>query len=335
MSTFLSLGTALVAIIALTLIGYLGAGVAGLHTLFGVVIPYAAIALFLAGFVWRIVRWMKTPVPFNIPTTCGQQQSLDWIKPERIENPQSKFDVVIRMALEVLFFRSLFRNTSAELKDGPKLVYGSNKYLWAAGLAFHYTFLVIFLRHLRFFLEPSPAFVHWMEVFDGFFQIGVPILFISDVIIVAAVSYLFLRRIVVPQIRYISLPADYFPLLLILGIAFSGVLMRYFMKVDLVAVKELTLGLVTFSPVVPESIGSIFYIHVLFVSALFAYFPFSKLMHLGGVFLSPTRNMQANSRAFRHINPWNPEVEVHTYKEWEEEFGDKLKQVGIPLDNEE
>ena len=46
---------------------------------------------------------------------------------------------------------------------------------------------------------------------------------------------------------------------------------------------------------------------------LFAYFPFSKLMHMGGVFLSPTRNLANNNRMRRHVNPWNPEVEVHTY----------------------
>ena len=51
------------------------------------------------------------------------------------------------MALEVLFFRSLFRNTKTELRDGPQLSYGSTKWLWAAGLAFHYTFLVVLVAY--------------------------------------------------------------------------------------------------------------------------------------------------------------------------------------------
>ena len=68
------------------------------------------------------------------------------------------------------------------------------------------------------------------------------------------------------------------------------------------------------------------------VSVLFAYFPFSKLMHLGGVFLSPTRNLANTNRMRRHVNPWNPEVEVHTYQQWEEEFRDKLQAAGIPLE---
>jgi nitrate reductase gamma subunit len=68
------------------------------------------------------------------------------------------------------------------------------------------------------------------------------------------------------------------------------------------------------------------------VSVLAVYFPFSKLMHFGGVFLSPTRNLANNSRRKRHINPWNQPVQTHTYREWESEYEDKLKLAGIPLD---
>jgi nitrate reductase gamma subunit len=43
-----------------------------------------------------------------------------------------------------------------------------------------------------------------------------------------------------------------------------------------------------------------------FVSVLLAYFPFSKLMHLGGVFLSPTRNMTGNTREGSAREPLEP-----------------------------
>ena len=55
-------------------------------------------------------------------------------------------------------------------------------------------------------------------------------------------------------------------------------------------------------------------------------------MHMGGVFLSPTRNLANNSRMRRHVNPWNYPVKVHTYEEWEEEFRDKMKAAGLPLE---
>ena len=54
-------------------------------------------------------------------------------------------------------------------------------------------------------------------------QIGVPLLYMTDVVLVVSVTYLFIRRVTIPQVRYISLAADYFPLFLILGIACTGV----------------------------------------------------------------------------------------------------------------
>ena len=84
-----------------------------------------------------------------------------------------------------------------------------------------------------------------------------------------------------------------------------------------------------------QEIGSVFYIHVFFVSVLLMYFPWSKLMHMGGIFLSPTRNMANNSRAVRHVNPWNYPVKVHTYEEYEDDFREKMIEAGLPVDKKE
>jgi nitrate reductase gamma subunit len=167
---------------------------------------------------------------------------------------------------------------------------------------------------------------------DGFFQIRAPVLLASDVVIVAALVFLLQRRLRNPRVRYVSLYADYFALFLLLGIAVSGILMRYFSHVDLEGVKELALGLVTFSPVVPATVAPVFLVHLTLVSTLFVYFPFSKLVHMGGIFLSPTRNLANDSRRRRHVNPWDYPVKVHTYQEWEEEFHDKIKAAGLPLE---
>lgn len=324
----------LFAVVALSVLAVAGVSMANMQYLFGVVIPYAALATFVVGIIYRVVKWGRSPVPFCIPTTCGQQKSFPWIKQNKIENPSSTGWVIVRMALEVLFFRSLFRNVKTELRDGPKLVYGSDKWLWLAGLAFHWSFLIIFIRHFRFFSTSVPFPIQMIEGLDSFLQIGVPLLYMTDAVILAAVTYLFIRRVYLPSVRYISLPADYFPLFLIFGIAVSGVLMRYFIKVDIVGVKQLAMGLVSLSPVVPKGIGSVFYVHLFLISVLFAYFPFSKLVHMAGVFMSPTRNMPNNSRMVRHINPWNHPVHVHTYEEYENDFRDKMKSAGIPVEKE-
>nr|WP_245590025.1 sulfate reduction electron transfer complex DsrMKJOP subunit DsrM [Desulfonatronum lacustre] len=319
----------------MSLFVYLGAGLLGLQAIFGIVVPYAAILVFLIGFTMRVLGWAKSPVPFRIPTTAGQQKSLDWIKPSKIDSPYTTWGVVGRMAMEVLLFRSLFRNTKAEITEG-KLAYGSNKWLWLGGILFHYTFLTIVIRHLRFFTEPVPYFVQALESIDGMLQIGSPVIYQTDVILVAALLFLLVRRLASPQLRYISLPADYFPLFLILGIALSGIMMRYFaiFKVDLMSVKVLAMGLATFTPTIPEGIGVMFFIHLFLFSVLLAYFPFSKLMHLGGVFLSPTRNLPNDSRMVRHVNPWNAPVKVHTYEHYEDDFREKMIEADLPVEKQ-
>ncbi|MDA8101100.1 MAG: sulfate reduction electron transfer complex DsrMKJOP subunit DsrM [Nitrospiraceae bacterium] len=324
-----------VAVLLLVAIGYMG-GSAGSTSrfLFGVVAPYSAFAIFVVFMIVRILKWASSPVPFRIPTTAGQQKTLPWIKDSKIENPSSVFGVVIRMALEVLVFRSLFRNLKTQLHEGGRLAYGEAKWLWMAGLAFHYSFAIILFRHLRFFLEKVPYPIQLVESLDSFLQIGAPLLYLTDVALLGAVTYLFIRRVALPQVKYISLIADYFPLFLIFAIGATGVLMRYFTKTDIVGVKTLAMGLISFNPAVPETIGAMFYTHVFLLSVLFAYFPFSKLVHMGGVFMSPTRNMANTSREKRHINPWNYPVHVHTYEEYENDFRDKMKEAGLPVEKE-
>lgn len=345
MNFILSIVVSLVAVVVLVLVPWIGVGALDLRGLFGIFVPYLAMALFFGGIVWKVISWAKSPVPFRIPTTAGQQWSFPWIKYSRIDNPQGTVGVILRMIFEVLTFRSLFRNTALEYrtKDGyPKLDYRWEKWLWIAALVFHYSFLVIFLRHFRFFMEPVPSFVHILERLDGFLQmgvlpirgLGVPGVFLTDMLLMLAVTYLFIRRIYVHQTRYISLPADYFPLLLILAIGKTGILMRYFFRVDITAVKELAVGLFKFSPKVPEGIGVIFFIHLFLICCLIAYIPFSKIVHMAGVFLSPTRNLSNNSRVKRHINPWNYPVKYRTYEEYEDEFRDLMVEAGLPVEKQ-
>ncbi len=324
------------AVIFLVVIAWLGSQIPGMEYLFGVALPYLAFVIFVGGFLCKVIGWAKIPVPFSIQTSCGQGKSLDFIKHDRLEAPDTTAEVVGRMFLEIVCFRSLFRNTKSQIHDGPHVTYESHKWLWLWALIFHYSFLVLVLRHLRLFLDPVPFWIPWLEFGDGIFQLGAPGLYVTDVLIVAAVGYLFLRRVWNANIRYISLINDYFPLLLILGIALTGILMRYFLRtdIDIINIKRLAVGLVTFSPVISDEIGAIFYIHLFLVCVLFMYFPFSKLMHMGGVFMSPTRNMKNNTRAVRHINPWNPDIKPHSYAGYEDEFREFMVDNGIPVEKE-
>lgn len=326
----------LAAVFLLFLVAYTGSG-AGLGWFFGIVFPYLAIIAFLVGFVIKVMGWARSAVPFRIPTTCGQQKSLPWIKQNRIDNPDTASGVFIRMLLEIFLFRSLFRNTKAAFNhnESNRITYSWEIFLWVAALAFHYAFLVVLIRHFRFFTSPVPSCVQFLEALDGIVQLGLPGLFLSGVVLPAAALFLLARRLFDQKVRYISQASDFFPLFLILGIAITGISMRYFTKVDIIAVKEMTMGLVTFSPTIPDGVANLFYAHLFLVSILFAYFPASKLMHLGGVFLSPTRNMANNTRAKRHVNPWNYDVPIHTYEQYEDHFRDKMIEAGLPVEKKE
>ena len=122
---------------------------------------YGAAASSLGGLCWRIWRWGVTPEPFQIPTTTGQQPSIEGIAASRIESPSTRWGVVARMALELFLFRSLFRNTAAGPTFGSgevaaRPIFLERKGLWLGALAFHWSLLVVVVRHLRLLVEPPP-----------------------------------------------------------------------------------------------------------------------------------------------------------------------------------
>lgn len=225
---------------------------------------YSASVVFLGGFLYKIYGYAATPAPLKIPTTPA---------------PITKSGVALRMAGEVLLFTSLFKG---------------NKWTWLGGYVFHAAFAVVIFRHLRYFIQPVPDLMAYLN----------PTGIWAGVVLLGAAGYLFLRRIYVDRVKYISSGADYFALILIGLIAATGLLMKFAMRTDVMGVKEFTLGLVTFSPAnMPGDF--MFIIHFTLVLALMVYFPFSKLMHLGGIFFSPTRNQVDDCRERRHINPWS------------------------------
>ena len=63
----------LIAVIVLFLIAYAGTQQgAGLQLVFGIIVPYLAVILFVVGFARRVMGWARSAVPFRITTTGGQ-----------------------------------------------------------------------------------------------------------------------------------------------------------------------------------------------------------------------------------------------------------------------
>jgi nitrate reductase gamma subunit len=295
---------------------------------------YAAAVSCVSGLAWRVWVWAATPEPFQIPTTSGQQRSLSGISASRVESPATVMGVVGRMCLEGLLFRSLFRNTTAGPTPGgrerwPGLVFPEHKALWLGAMAFHWSLLVVVVRHLRLFIDPVPRVVAGLAAVDGFFEVGSPVWYVTDVVVVVALAYLLLRRLRDPLLRYLTLPADYLALGTLMAVTGTGIVLRYGARADLVAVRRFTLGLVAFAPASLPEPGTWLVAHLLSVACLLAMLPFTKLMHAAGLWLSPTRNQPNDSRRRRHVNPWNAPVAVHGYEAWQDEFRDKLRIAGL------
>lgn len=328
----------LFAVLGLVVAVRVAAGWGPAQPLLGVVLPYGAAVVFLGGLAWRVLSWARSPVPFNITTTCGQQYSLPWIRSSRLDNPHTQWGVAGRLALETLLFRSLLRNVRHEWvegePEGARLVYRASPALWIGAVVFHYSLLLVLLHHARFFLDPLPRWLDGVAALDSFFRVGSVAFFLSGITLLVAVAFLLARRFYLPWLRYLSLPADYFPLYLLLGVALTGGLMHYSLRTDIPAVKDYCLGLARLHPVASAGLGPVFQVHLALVSVLFAYLPFSKLVHMVSLPLSPTRNLPGAGRMRHHENPWNYPVKVHSYEEYENEYRGKMKAAGIPVEKE-
>jgi len=111
------------------------------------------------------------------------------------------------------------------------------------------------------------------------------------------------RRFLVERVRYITGPSDHLMLLLLIGIAASGLMMKYVVHTDIVAVKAFALGLIHFNWQ-PLPADPVLLVHLGLVLILMFIFPVSKLLHAPGVFFSPSRNQVDNPREKRHLAPW-------------------------------
>ncbi len=227
-----------------------------------------ATLLLIVGLAVNIYQYAKVPAPLKIPTMPA---------------PLTKTGVGFRLFREVAFFESLFK---------------SNKWIWLFGYIFHIALLLVLLRHIRYFQSDVWWWVTLIQPFGIY----------AGFAMFLALSALFLRRIIIARMRYISSPSDYLMLLLLLGIAISGLAIKFVSPTDIIAVKSYMLGLLRLHigdlPTHPALL-----IHLGLVALLMIIFPISKLLHGVGIFFSPTRNQVDNSRTKRHIATWAKKLE--------------------------
>jgi nitrate reductase gamma subunit len=294
---------AIAAVAVILLAGIITASVPWLRTPASVAISYVSVGVFVAGISYRFALWAKSSVPFCVPVTCGQQASLPGLRHDRLDNPNTSSGAALRVAMEVLFFRSLLREHRPETRNGV-LVYPSDRRLWLVSIAFHYALLVVMLRHLPLLFEPVPRMLIALGRIDDFSLFGAR-LSLSGLLLLVSLCALLFRRLWNARVRFISLFTDHFALLLLFAISASGELLHSSGQKDLEAIKQFAHSLSAFHPAMHAVIPPLFLVHRLLVGALLIYFPFSKLMHIGGIVLNPVYNLANDSRARMHINPWD------------------------------
>ncbi len=229
---------------------------------------YVATAILVIGVARKIFIYARTPQPLKIPTTPA---------------PTTRLGVAARMVREVTVFESLFK---------------SNKWTWLFGWIFHFCLLVELIWHLRYFTEPVLFFLPWLQWFINFTGYGM----------VLGLLGLWGRRFLVDRVRYISSPSDHLMLALLVAIGASGLIMKFIVHTDIVALKAFFLGLMTFQwQALPAD--PVLLIHLTLVATLMIVFPVSKLLHAPGVFFSPTRNQVDNPREKRWVAGWSAKID--------------------------
>ena len=225
---------------------------------------YLAVSLCIFGLTIKVLQYARTPAPLKIPTAPA---------------PLTRFGSVLRLMREVLLFSSLFR---------------ANKWTWLFGWLFHWSLLLLFIRHLPYFWPgEAPDFLNKVEILK---YASWPLIF--------GLLGLLGRRFFVDRVRYISSPSDYLLLVLLIFIAVTGSLMTFaHYYPDMGMVYSYAEGLITFNwSELPSQ--SIFLAHIFMVFVLIAIFPISKMLHAPGIFFSPTINQIDDARKKRHISDW-------------------------------
>ncbi|MGI6091880.1 MAG: respiratory nitrate reductase subunit gamma [Veillonellaceae bacterium] len=224
--------------------------------LIGQVLPYLAAGVFLAGMIWRIATWLKCPVPFKLTMFPA---------------PADTAGRVLAISKELILFDSLRR---------------SEQGLWLWAWLMHIGLFAVVGGHivgisqlgLQFTalgMSPSQSVAMSAALGTG-----------AGILLLGALIVLFYRRTAVPEVKRMSNPADYFDILLLLAIVISGMHMRLTtLEVDLAAIRSYMAGLITFCPAAAPQ-NWIFLSHFFLVNILLIYFPFSKLVHLAGFFVT-------------------------------------------------
>jgi len=220
------------------------------------VMVYVAVAVFIGGSIYRIVKWLRTP---KSPVRQGM-----------FPQPESSAGRLLKMGKDSFIF--------------PQVL-DTDRWMWFFVIGMHLAGIGLFFGHLRLLFEITPLYnalgAGGMEKLANWAggAIGIS-LFI-------AFTYFLLRRFKSPY-RELSVPEDYLLLVLILMLVLLGDHLRLTQPFDLATYREYMSSLLHFKPSFPATIALqparwVLVGHIFTANLLLIYFPFSKLVHsIGG-----------------------------------------------------
>jgi nitrate reductase gamma subunit len=219
--------------------------------------PYIAVIVLIGGTAYQMVSWsQRKPVPAHLSL---------------FPRPESRLGRLGDALVDLFTLKGLIK---------------VNTLLWAGGFIMHVGLLLLIVGHIRvvtdfYFLWDL---IGWGEEELHTFSLVAGLT--AGFLFMIPLFYLFLRRFS-GSVKFLSTPEDYFVLVLLVGIAVTGMHMRMVLEVEQEAMRRFMQGLYVLSwKEVPESAGVSFLWHFALVQLLMIYFPFGKLLHTIGSILN-------------------------------------------------
>jgi nitrate reductase gamma subunit len=199
--------------------------------IFLVITAYTCIAIFLWRVLWRLLLLYKT--------SKDSEEKLYSV------HKTSAF-LMFKMIGDIFFLTRLFR---------------MNKPLWIGEWVFHSAFLLVLLRHMRYFLYPVPEWVLWFQT-PGIY---------AGYVLPLSLIYILIMKLGIEKKTYFS-SYNFFLLLLLLSASVTGIVMKDFLRADLVEIKYFVFNILTIKPIrAPNSV--LFIIHFILTFVFLASLP--------------------------------------------------------------
>ncbi len=229
---------------------------------------YLAISVFIFGTIYVLARWLFTKKGPS-GTFLGFRNMFTY------PGQDSSWKALTNILGRIFLFTSMKRDP----------------YVRITSLIFHWSLWIIIIAHADIVLYP---YIVASGIPESSLEItGAYVGTVFNILLVASGTVLVLRRIVDRYLRRISNAADFFAILLILAIGFSGLAMRIMLPPDFAYAQAspFILSVASFAPInIPSS--PLFALHLILTMTLFLYFPLpvSKFMHPYSFLTNPTLN---------------------------------------------